>query len=247
MRIGLGLSASEAKVYLTLAKQGPLSAEAVSNYVKIEKQDVYRAVLRLQKLGFVKVRGIPAVFYPFPVWSILLGNNEMKYLHNLPIRFDLFSGELYGCEMLEIVKNVRKSYDCIISGGGFKVGMQCVAEVFIDAVGRGVRCRHIINEPCEKLDFKIDSELINSPFFRVGYFPHCLPTCLIIVDGQEVLVSVSINQLGKVGFFWSTDSSLVLQTQFYFKTLWRASVEYCNNHSSHSNQQKIKNNLQVDR
>jgi predicted transcriptional regulator len=51
----LGLSSSQTKIYLTLAKEGTLSFEQISGMLRIDVTEVCRAILRLQKLGLVYV------------------------------------------------------------------------------------------------------------------------------------------------------------------------------------------------
>jgi predicted transcriptional regulator len=59
-----GLSFSQSKIYRTLEKNGPLSFESLSETLDMEKTEVYRAVLRLQKRGFVHVGEVPRRVYP---------------------------------------------------------------------------------------------------------------------------------------------------------------------------------------
>jgi|WetSurMetagenome_2_1015567.scaffolds.fasta_scaffold141026_1 predicted transcriptional regulator len=59
-----GLSFSQAKIYLTLERNGPLAFESISETLDMEKTEVYRAVLRLQKRGFVHVGEVPRRVYP---------------------------------------------------------------------------------------------------------------------------------------------------------------------------------------
>ncbi len=58
-----GLSSAQAKIYLTLTRKGPMAFESISERLKIERADVCRAVLRLQKLGFVYVGECPLRVY----------------------------------------------------------------------------------------------------------------------------------------------------------------------------------------
>jgi predicted transcriptional regulator len=58
-----GLSSSQAKIYLTLTKKGPLAFESLSETLDLDKTEVYRAILRLQKLGFVYIGAVPARVY----------------------------------------------------------------------------------------------------------------------------------------------------------------------------------------
>jgi DNA-binding MarR family transcriptional regulator len=49
------LTPSQAKIYVTLTSKGPLTFESISKMLKIDLSDVCRAILRLQKRGFVSV------------------------------------------------------------------------------------------------------------------------------------------------------------------------------------------------
>ena len=49
------LTPSQAKIYVTLISKGPLTFESISKMLKIDLSDVCRAILRLQKRGFVSV------------------------------------------------------------------------------------------------------------------------------------------------------------------------------------------------
>lgn len=62
MIIREGLSFSQAKICLALQNSGPLTFESISELLDLEKAEVYRAVLRLEKLGFVNVKEIPSLF-----------------------------------------------------------------------------------------------------------------------------------------------------------------------------------------
>jgi predicted transcriptional regulator len=54
----LGLSSSQTKIYLTLAKEGKLSFEHISDMLRIDETEVCRAILRLQKLGLVYIENV---------------------------------------------------------------------------------------------------------------------------------------------------------------------------------------------
>lgn len=54
----LGLSSSQTKIYLTLAKEGKLPFEYISNMLRIDETEVCRAILRLQKLGLVYLENV---------------------------------------------------------------------------------------------------------------------------------------------------------------------------------------------
>ncbi|HYA78079.1 MAG TPA: helix-turn-helix domain-containing protein, partial [Verrucomicrobiae bacterium] len=59
----MGLTNSQAKVYLSLAKLGDATAKEISTITQVARQEVYRVLVGLQKLGLVvKVVSVPSKF-----------------------------------------------------------------------------------------------------------------------------------------------------------------------------------------
>jgi hypothetical protein len=58
------LSHSQAKIYMTLATKGPLTFDCISKILRIDLSEVCRAILRLQKRGFVSVGDAFPIIYP---------------------------------------------------------------------------------------------------------------------------------------------------------------------------------------
>lgn len=54
-----GFSLYQTKICSTLAKNGPLTFESISEMLKLEEPEVCRAILRLQKRGLVYVEDSP--------------------------------------------------------------------------------------------------------------------------------------------------------------------------------------------
>ena len=52
--ISLGIRKLDAEIYLFLVNEGPNKARLMSNELKINKQQLYRSLKRLQKKGLVK-------------------------------------------------------------------------------------------------------------------------------------------------------------------------------------------------
>ena len=50
----LGLTATQAKIYLSLAKSKSLTAHAIANIAKIARPDVYRILPMLEEAGLVE-------------------------------------------------------------------------------------------------------------------------------------------------------------------------------------------------
>jgi sugar-specific transcriptional regulator TrmB len=78
----LGMTATQAKIYLALAKSKSLTAHAIANIAKIARPDVYRVFPMLEDAGFVeRVIASPLEFHAIPIdtcISILMQKRIMK-------------------------------------------------------------------------------------------------------------------------------------------------------------------------
>jgi sugar-specific transcriptional regulator TrmB len=78
----LGMTATQAKIYLSLAKSKCLTAHAIANISKIARPDVYRILPMLEEAGFVeRVISSPVEFHAIPIdacISILMKKRIMK-------------------------------------------------------------------------------------------------------------------------------------------------------------------------
>jgi sugar-specific transcriptional regulator TrmB len=80
----LGLTLLQAKIYLTLVKFESADVKTISKASKIARQDVYRVVPSLQKLGLVQeIIGKPMVYRPTPLkqgYNLLLEDQSQKHI-----------------------------------------------------------------------------------------------------------------------------------------------------------------------
>ena len=61
--LSLGLSQTDARVYIYLASKGPMKARDIICNLKINKQQLYRSLKRLRNKGIVSSsKGFPAIF-----------------------------------------------------------------------------------------------------------------------------------------------------------------------------------------
>jgi len=64
----LGLSPNQSKVYLAVLQTDGLPAHDISKIARVSREDVYRVILRLEKMGLIeKVLGHPTRVRPLPV------------------------------------------------------------------------------------------------------------------------------------------------------------------------------------
>jgi len=82
----LGLSAGEAKIYLTLARGGQMPASAIAKNAGLARPDTYEVLRRLEKKGFIRrVIGKPVLFEPVEPLELRqkIFRDEQERLHSI--------------------------------------------------------------------------------------------------------------------------------------------------------------------
>ena len=82
--IGLGISGTQAKIYLSLIERGTSTIRTISEVSGVGRPDTYRAMLELEHKGLIEtVISTPTKYKPLPlpeVVSILIGRREIESL-----------------------------------------------------------------------------------------------------------------------------------------------------------------------
>jgi DNA-binding Lrp family transcriptional regulator len=240
--VSLGLSALEARVYLAFIEHGSTTLATIAKQLNLSHFDLYRAILKLEELGLIKNPVIePERFEPdlmngFTAASVMpaVDGNLLekipfdsfwrlrkKALNRKILRVDsqcyLFSdSDLCGYALKKIVETANVSYDCIVPANAFKHNLRFMVDVFVKAVGRGVRFRHILIRASRSAAFKIDAPLGKSPFFEISWVNDCSLEGLIIVDDSETFILAEAYEAGQVSFLWSMVPSIVEIGRGYF-------------------------------
>ena len=81
---GLGLTVLQAKVYLTLAKEGKSTVKGIAKTSNIARQDLYRITQQLLNLGLIeKLIDTPTKFKAIPIKAaidMLIGRRKKQHL-----------------------------------------------------------------------------------------------------------------------------------------------------------------------
>lgn len=216
----LGLTTSEATVYLTLAKLEKADAKTIYKSSAVARQDIYRILAQLQEKGLVeRLVVIPAEFKPVPIeWcvSILVkrirnklsenekaATNALKKLKKenfenaLPEEESNFvvtpkNKEIFSKKVREMLENSRKSMDIIITAKRFNYVGALFEGDFKRALERGVKFQ-IITELIENenLPSKGLKALMQHPFFNVRYVPGKVPTPAWQADNKRMFIVTS--------------------------------------------------------
>ncbi len=247
----LGLSLLQAKTYLALSTLGNATIKQISKTSNIARQDLYRIMPTLQKLGLVtKVIGTPSMFKATPIkeaMSILLHqktdeyaelqrkttyllNNFHEYsvakvtLQEEETQFIITSElKLLYSKLEKLNQTAQRSIDCVGKWKDFKAAMlYCLYDVFLEAMARGVRIRYVTEEPNDDRSLdKMLAVLEKNPLFEIRYVTGSVPIRMAMHDQQEVNVCVGPPEKDHPNL-WSNNPMFVQIIAGHFEQIWNA-------------------------
>jgi sugar-specific transcriptional regulator TrmB len=246
----LGLSLLQAKIYFTLCQTGTATVKTLSSASNIARQDIYRIISILQKLGLAeKILAAPTLYKPLSIkngYLLLLQKKTEDYI-------DLQSKTIALIKSLKESKNKtmlqnNDSHLAIISSKSgllkrFNDGIDR-AQTSIDICGsfygieycffhsfshfkralkRGIKIRVIV----EKQDYNKSLENIiqnfkTNPLFEVRFLlPVTSPINTMIYDGKEVNFCLETTA-DRTGLpsLWTNNPKVVKVVKAYFEKQW---------------------------
>ncbi len=259
---GLGLTFLQAKVYLTLVRNGNCTIKMAAEKTGKARQEVQRVTAELLKLGLVeKILVKPTEFRPIHIKeaiNFLLERREKLSLelkeranmllqnfandHNRSPKEESVTQFVIICGREAIIRkskrilNMTKKSCEIINGLWKNVGYaeSLFEKESIQMLKRNVKLRIV----AEKLpDPQVAQEIykrcgINSNF-QIRFISPTPSVMLGIYDRKELLVSTSPEKLiGDSPMLWTNSSALVVAVQTYFDKLWETSAPFLNRYSS---------------
>jgi sugar-specific transcriptional regulator TrmB len=250
--IDLGLTQCQAKVFLELVRLGLSTAKTISAASKVTRQDVYRIMPTLQKLGLVEtVVGSPTFFSAIAIEdavALLLENkvSEHQELHirtkDLLQNFNNHKNKKHGTEENQFVlipqkqpslrrrkkaiETVEMSFDAISSRKRFAQALFHLFETVNDAASRGVKIRFITEKPSEDEPFSKELEsLLKNARVEVRFLDIPPKAVVTIFDQKEA----SILTVAKAGWaqsptLWTNNPSFVAVVQDHFDATWEKAL-----------------------
>jgi sugar-specific transcriptional regulator TrmB len=242
--ISLGLSVSEAKIYLALTEIGKATAKTISKASKISQPDVYRVLSKLENNGLIEREvDTPNQFKAIPIdegLAILLQrrDNQSAMLHKQTAemlqslqertaktapqeeesKFVLVPG-VHVHKIRNAVENAQMGVLCFTSVDMFRKVRFVTEDVWKRGVNRGIKYQFIIGKPHEeRAVLQLDPILKNNDCFEIKW-THTLMPCVILIDGKEVFLRTEMNLEAPV--LWSNNPCIVTMIQEYFKTEWK--------------------------
>jgi sugar-specific transcriptional regulator TrmB len=248
----LGLTNSQAKVFLALAKMGNATAKEISTVSLVARQEVYRVLVELQKLGLVeKIVSVPSKFRAISTddaFSILMerrksetselqatidemvkkfkSDNARMALEE-EAKFSLVPEQATIRAEKKTLENVQRSFDVITSWRNPHSIMFADVEGITEALQRGIEIRVIIDKPGEeKLLSNIVNRLKKFPTFKIRYLWNAPKALISVYDNGEAWVGTCPNPgVKECPILWTDNPCLLSILQDYFEMLWSAAVE----------------------
>jgi sugar-specific transcriptional regulator TrmB len=250
----LGLTIRQAQVYLANAQLGQATAKTISKHVQADRAEIYRAIIKLEKLGLVQ-RHItnPVTFKAAPIteaFSILLQQNAEKHnqIQNEAKKFikeyrkstpeelkgegtqrRLTSGLKSGIrELAKDIANIQTSSDTIMDWRGRLFSLNTHFEQLKKVLERGVKIRCITEVP-ENMEIpQIIQILKETGHFEIKSASTPQKAGIDIHDKKSVhFISIPNNNLKGIEVLRINDPNIVELAQDYFDLKWQTATTPC--------------------
>ena len=244
--VELGLSQSEAKVYLALFKLKNPTARTISKISGISRPDVYRVLGTLEDAGLVeKIISKPEKFHAVSIEEIvstLLERRKRKtqQLQKEALRlaqalkgktayeelddkcgFILISGrDAVYAKAGKMMRSTKECICCLEFPRRVLAWLSICSPNLEEALARKVCCRMIMPKPKEDLWDSLKN-LGKHPNFSLRLISEQPETAFSIWDREEILMDTSaIDTATPAPILWSNNKSIVTLCQEYFEYLW---------------------------
>jgi sugar-specific transcriptional regulator TrmB len=248
----LGLTTSQSRVFLALAKLGEATAKEISSVTGVARQEVYRVLVGLQKLGLVvKVVSVPSKFRAISTddaFSILMErrkketselqmtisemlkkfkSDNVRMAPEEETKFSLFPEQATVRAERKTLENVQRSFDVITSWRNPHSVIFAGVEGIAQALRRGVEVRVIIDMPAdEKLLSRIVKQLRKFSTFKIRYLLAAPKALISVYDKGEAWVGTCTNPgVKECPTLWTDNPCLLSILQDYFEMLWSIAQE----------------------
>ncbi|XHH08348.1 MAG: TrmB family transcriptional regulator [Candidatus Bathyarchaeia archaeon] len=242
----LGLTFSQAQVYLTLTKLGTGKAKTVATINSLDRANVYRVLSDLQKLNLIeKMLTNPINFKALPIKEgiqMLLENRQKEQQEIESRTKELiekykktnFEKPAEDCQFSLIPENkailrkiremnesCQECYDLIFNGRSFFEIIDDMKICFKSLFKKGVTMRFIVylNEG-EKL-FKELSSLPRNRHLTIRFTSQQPTTLLLLCDKKDALINTTSSMHIKETSLWSNNPVMVSILQEHFNQSWK--------------------------
>jgi sugar-specific transcriptional regulator TrmB len=246
--VDLGISRTQAKVYLALIERGTMSIRVTAISAGVARPDTYRAMLELKEAGLVEtILGSPATYKPIPLSetiSILMAKKQKEMALIKENSTKLLEGyeNKIGCndalnssefvlvpkgitsvkKCVSAIENTKSSIDIMTSFKKFNQTILPAFDSIIDAANRGVKVRFIVEEDsADSALSKVFSDFCSNTSCNIKRLPILPQPFIAIYDKTEVQMATSTDQdFTREPILWSNNLVLVKLVRDFFDTIW---------------------------
>jgi sugar-specific transcriptional regulator TrmB len=246
--MGLGLSGRQARVYLALLRCGDANARVIADCSVVERQEAYRLLEDLSKMGLVKRNlSIPTTYSATPISvgiALLLQQKTLqinrlrqqtkglieKYSNSYATPKSVGARPCFGVvheadrgrKYQSTIKTCTQSLEAITSWRRFKQLSFHFENDFQEALLRGVCVRLVTEKPLShRLPSWVKLALVRYPNFGFKTLP-CLPEVEVAVfDGCMAAMAFDVGSSLTAGLdLWTLHGGLVAVCRGYFEGQW---------------------------
>jgi sugar-specific transcriptional regulator TrmB len=248
----LGMTATQAKIYLSLAKSKCLTAHAIANIAKIARPDVYRILPMLEDAGFVeRVIASPIEFHAIPIDTCISILMQKRIIKTAEIQKKASSLAKEFCRNPEN-EEIDEKFEFLLIPN--KAAIYKKAENMIKSTQEqicflGLQKRmdawlsqyssHLEKALARKVNIKIIMPKIENvkpnealkkmrkyPNFQLKFISKDPESGFSVWDKKEVLITTSaIDTPFPFPTLWSRNKAIVALSQNYFDLLWQNALE----------------------
>lgn len=245
----LGLTLVQAKVYLALCRLECATIKAISKTANLARQDVYRIMPSLQKLGLAEqVISNPTKYHAVPikngVYSLLqqhiqeqekltkkttallnrLKEDNLKTAFTAQEEPQLLVISALPLLFKKLMNGTRASQVSIDSVGTWEAFDGVTSNGLSDfkkALQRGVRIRAITEKPPNRKCLPAYVKTLQKhPLYEVRFVSPPAPITMAILDKREASICISVQAGNAPSSLWSSNSVIVNLALNYFEELW---------------------------
>jgi len=251
--LGLGLTLNQAKVYLAILKLEKTTAGQVAKYAKVRREDVYRILPSLEKMGLIeRLLGKPTVIQATPI-SDALGflvteekgkfDERLKGMKSIVQRLSLkdWKQPLPGAESIyiliaekkailaktsELIRNARKEVALIADKGRIMPILSQFSDEYRLAMKKGAEIRVLFEaESTDSLLIEKARKLVDGASVHIRFHGEAL-NHFIMSDDKEALITTSKQSgLGESPSLWTNNSNLIGVLRTSFESDWKNAKE----------------------
>jgi sugar-specific transcriptional regulator TrmB len=251
--LGLGLSLNQARVYLAILKLEKTTVGQVSKFSKVRREDVYRILPSLEKMGLVeRLLGKPAEVRATRITdalSLLVSEEEEKLNERLngmksiaqrlslkewrqpslgedSIYILIAEKKALLTKTSDLIANSRKEVALIADKARIFPILAQFLDEYKQAIKKGTQIRLIFEgEPPESTIKEQVKKYIGKASVQVRF--HCDPlNHFIMSDDKEALITTSKQSgLGESPSLWTNNNNLIGVLRSGFESDWKKAVE----------------------